>query len=64
MTHLKYEPHLPDFWDEVDRRQVARREQELMSDHDHYELEDLRRQYPPIPLCDTLINISDDLPLS
>ena len=35
---MKYRPHDPDFWHEVDRRQVERREQELMSDKiiDHY----------------------------
>ena len=39
-----------------DIRQAQQRYADMLTDLEHYELEDLRRQYPPIPLCDTLIN--------
>ena len=41
---------------QAETRMVQQQYADMLTDLEHYELEDIRRQYPAIPLCDTLIN--------
>ena len=45
---------------QAETRMVQQQYADMLTDKEHYELQDLRRQYPAIPLCDTLIN--EDIP--